>query len=269
MKQLFAILAICAAVVTTLGAATGTAQSAGMPRSAVSLRQAPFTPDSGSMAVWCGKLLDGTDAAPVERALVVIRDGRIKSITPKARRNAVVATYLPVLDLSKYTCLPGLVDMHTHLTDRPEDTADLTVYFGRKPDETLRLSVENAAATVLAGFTSARNLGTYALHTDTALRDLINKGGAIGPRLQVSGPYLTIPQGGGDLYVPGFKEPADSARFHAGVARGAEDFRLRAEQLIDSGSDLLKVIASGAGPMTVTPPSRQAAANPAFSERNP
>jgi imidazolonepropionase-like amidohydrolase len=68
----------------------------------------------------------------------------------------------------------------------------------------------------------------------------------IGPRMQASGPYLTIPQGGGDLYVPDFKEPEGSNRFHAGVARGAEEFRLRAEQLVDSGSDLLKVIASGA-----------------------
>jgi imidazolonepropionase-like amidohydrolase len=84
------------------------------------------------------------------------------------------------------------------------------------------------------------------LHADTALRDLIDKGSVIGPRMQVSGPYLTIPQGGGDLFVPGFQEPADNARFHAGVARGAEDFRLRAEQLLGSGSDLLKVIASGA-----------------------
>ena len=191
-------------------------------------------------AVSCGAanlIVTGTGAAPIDRALVVIKDGRVRSVTAGAKRRHAVATYLPVLDLGKYTCLPGLVDMHTHLTDRPEDTADLTVYFKRSADETLQLSRENAAATVLAGFTTARNVGTYVLHADTRLRDLINRGGTIGPRLQVSGPYLTIPQGGGDLYIPGFKEPADNARFHAGVSRGAET-SVCMRDLVDEGSDL-------------------------------
>ncbi|HEU4780262.1 MAG TPA: amidohydrolase family protein [Steroidobacteraceae bacterium] len=210
------------------------------------VRQPPFTPDSGSMAIRCGRLIDGISDTVHRDALVVIRDGRIKSVEPGASRGDATSTFVPVLDLSGYTCLPGLIDMHTHLTDRPEDTADLTVYFSRPAEETLRLSKENAAATLLAGFTSVRNVGAYSLGTDTALRDEINAGKAVGPRVQASGPYLTIPRGGGDLYIPDFKEPADNARFHAGVARGADDFRDRAEFLIDNGSDVLKVIASGA-----------------------
>ena len=165
---------------------------------------------------------------------------------PGASRGDATRTHVPVLDLSGYTCLPGLIDMHTHLTDRPEDTADLAVYFSRTPEETLRLSKENAAATLLAGFTSVRNVGTYVLGADTALRDQINAGKSLGPRMQASGPYLTIPHGGGDLYIPDFKEPADNERFHAGVARDPEGFRERAEFLVDNGADLLKVIASGA-----------------------
>ena len=140
------------------------------------IRQAPFTPDSGSIAILCGKLIDGSGAAPLERALVVIRDGRVTSVTGGASRNAAAGTYLPVLNLGDYSCLPGLIDMHTHLTDRPEDTADLTVYFRRTADETLRMSRENAAATLLAGFTSVRNVGTYVLGADTELRDMINPG---------------------------------------------------------------------------------------------
>jgi imidazolonepropionase-like amidohydrolase len=212
----------------------------------IAIRQTPFTPDSGSIAVLCGKLVDGSGSAPFEHALVVIRDGRVQGVSHNVGARAAANTHLPVLDLSDYSCLPGLIDMHTHLTDRPEDTADLTVYFRRTAAETEVIAEENAAATLLAGFTSVRNVGTYVLGADTALRDAINRGQAVGPRMQASGPYLTIPKGGGDLYIPDFKEPPDSARFHAGVSQGPDDFRNHARGLIDNGSDLLKVIASGA-----------------------
>jgi imidazolonepropionase-like amidohydrolase len=209
-------------------------------------RQVPYTPDSGSIAIRCGQLIDGVSNLPRGEMIVVIRDGRIVSIVPGAGRGPAAATRVPVLDLPDYTCLPGLIDMHTHLTDRPEDTADLRVYFSRSDDETERQGEENAAATLRAGFTSVRNVGTYVLGSDTRLRDTINRGAAMGPRIHASGPYLTIPRGGGDLYVPDFTEPTDNARFHAGVAQGVEDFRERAESILAGGTDLLKVVASGA-----------------------
>jgi len=235
----FGILTACVA----LGACAYTPPTL---TSLLDVRKAPYTPDSGSIAIRCGKLIDGIGSTARNNVLIVIRDGRIKSIKPDAHSADATAAHVPVLDLSGQTCLPGLIDMHTHLTDRADDTADLTVYFRRPADETLRIGEENATATLLAGFTSARNVGTYVLGTDTALRDTIDAGKSLGPRMQVSGPYLTIPQGGGDLYIPDFKEPTDNARFHAGVARGPEQFRERAEFMLANGSDLLKVIASGA-----------------------
>ena len=210
------------------------------------VREVPYTPDSGTIAVHCGQLIDGASNLPHGESLVLIRDGRIKRIELGSGRGSGATTMVPVLDLSEYTCLPGLIDMHTHLTDRPEDTADLRVYFSRSAEDTLHQGVENAWATLLAGFTSVRNVGTYVLNADTDLRDYINRGSAAGPRMLVSGPYLTIAHGGGDLYVPGFVEPGDNARFHAGVARGAQQFHERAEVILASGADLLKVIASGA-----------------------
>jgi len=231
--SLGALLAGCAATPPELRAPFG-------------VREVPYTPDSGTVAVRCGRLIDGLKSSARSHMLVVIRDGRVASVEPDSGRASAAAPLLPVLDLSGYTCLPGLIDMHTHLTDRPEDTADLRVYFTRPLEETLRLSRENAAATLEAGFTSVRNVGTYVAGTDVMLRDSINRGEFIGPRMQVSGPYLTIPRGGGDLYVPDYHEPADNARFHFGVAQGPEQFRARAQALLASGSDLLKVIASGA-----------------------
>ncbi|HTU66663.1 MAG TPA: amidohydrolase family protein [Steroidobacteraceae bacterium] len=236
-------LAFAAAAAALLTSCALPPQSLRVP---VVLRQVPFTPDSGTLGVRCGRLIDGVGATARRNTLVIIRDGRIVSLTDDAGKQAAANALVPILDLSDYTCLPGLIDMHTHLTDRPEDTSDLTVLFKRSDEETMRLGKENAAATVLAGFTGARNVGTYVMGTDYALRDEIDKGRAIGPRIQASGPYLTIEHGGGDLYVPGFKEPPDSARFHAGVAHDPDEFRARAQDLVNAGSDLLKVIASGA-----------------------
>ena len=101
-------------------------------------------------------------------------DGRVKSVKADASRSDEAAPRVPVLNLGAYTCLPGLIDMHTHLTDRPEDTTDLRVYFSRPEAETQRQSLENASATLLSGFTSARNVGTYVMGVDIALRDAIN-----------------------------------------------------------------------------------------------
>jgi len=166
-------------------------------------------------------------------------------VTEVASR-AAAPSEVPELDLSGYTCLPGLIDMHTHLTDRPGDTADLSVYYRRTPEQQAPIARENASATLLAGFTTVRDVGTYIAWADRALRDEINAGHAVGPRMQVPGFYLTIPGGGGDLVIPGHAETEIPARVRKGVARGADDFRRKAELAVAGGADFLKVIASGA-----------------------
>ena len=204
---------------------------------APALAQAPFAPDSGTLAVRCGGLIDGVADAPLRERGVIIRDGRIEAVVAAAD----LPRDLPLLDLAGYTCLPGLIDMHTHLTDRPGGHGG--------PARLLRAHArarrcarakQNAAATLLAGFTSVRDVGTYVAGSDRALRDAIARGEAVGPRMQVAGPYLTIPRGGGDLYVPGHDEPRDNARFHAGVARGAGEFRAKARANLEGGADLLE-----------------------------
>ena len=199
-------------------------------------------PDSGSVALRCGTLIDGVSARPRGPATVVIIDGRVVAVAP----DAVVPAGMRVLDLAGYTCLPGLIDMHTHLTDRPGDTADLSVYYRRTMDEQLVLARENARATLQAGFTTVRDVGTYIAWTDRALRDEINRGVTPGPRMQVAGFYLTIPGGGGDLVIPGHPESEIPAQIRMGVARGPDQFREKSELAVAGGADFLKVIASGA-----------------------
>lgn len=200
----------------------------------------PPAPDSGSLAIRCGTLIDGVSAEPRHDVTVVIESGRIASVGGPAPAG------LPSLDLAGYTCLPGLIDMHTHLTDRPGETADLSVYYRRTPEQQLAIARENARATLLAGFTTVRDVGTYLAWTDRALRDEIDAGRSPGPRMQVAGYYLTVPGGGGDLVIPGRPESDIPAIVRTGVARGPDEFRRKAEQAVAGGADFLKVIASGA-----------------------
>jgi imidazolonepropionase-like amidohydrolase len=207
----------------------------------------PHQSDPGTIAVHCGDVIDGLAPTPLGPATITIRGGRIASV----ERGLAPTQYagkgdVPALDLRDMTCLPGLIDMHTHLTDRPGDTADLSVYYRRNREDQAPIALENARATLLAGFTTARDVGTYIAWADRDLRDAIDAGRAIGPRLQVSGFYLTVPGGGGDLVIPGHPESEIPAQVRMGVARGPDAFGQKAELAVAGGADFIKVIASGA-----------------------
>jgi imidazolonepropionase-like amidohydrolase len=204
--------------------------------------KAPFAADSGSVALRCGRLIDGVAKTARGPVTVLIVDGKVQSVAA----NVDVPTGVPQVDLGDYTCLPGLIDMHTHLTDSGHETGDLSVYYHRTKAEQVAIGRESARVTLQSGFTSVRDVGTYIGWVDRDLRDAINAGITPGPRMQICGYYLTIPAGGGDLVIPGHAESEIPAQVRMGVARGAEEFRRKAEQAVAGGADVLKIIASGA-----------------------
>ena len=206
------------------------------------LATTPHTPDSASLLLRCGELIDGVADQPRSATDVLIERGRIAQIDVGIESPPGVA----VLDLSAYTCLPGLIDMHTHLMDMPEDTADFTVYYEHTLEHTLEDRRTNAEITLLTGITTVRNLGTYHGWSSRVLRDQINRGEAPGPRMQIAGYYLSIPFGGGDLHTPGVEESDIPSHNRMGVTRGEAGFQAKAQAAVDGGADVLKLIASGA-----------------------
>ena len=193
--------------------------------------------------VFCGKMLDVENGSVRKHAMIGIDQdsGKIRSVEfnyPKTGYDDVDA-----LNLSDYFCLPGLIDMHTHISE--DHYRQLVEYLTMTQQEQIAIGRENVEKTLLSGFTSVRDLGVYIAWTDKLLRDEINAGLTNGPRMQISGFYLTIPGGGGDIDIPGYSGDVP-VHLRQGVTQGAENFRLRAEAAVAGGADVLKMIASGA-----------------------
>ncbi|HEX9234358.1 MAG TPA: amidohydrolase family protein [Candidatus Acidoferrum sp.] len=184
-------------------------------------------------AVRCGKLLDvRTGQLLSDQVVTFDGDGIIMSVAPAS--SAVVST----IDLSKATCLPGLIDVHTHVTGDPGDIGyrGLGISIPRQAVT----GVKNARLTLHAGFTTIRNVGAENF-TDVAVRDGVNAGEIEGPRMLVSGPALGITGGHCDNNLLPYEYHYKSE----GVADGPWAARAKVREVIKYGADVIKICASG------------------------
>ena len=190
--------------------------------------------------VRAGKLVDVEAGQVLTDQLIRIDGDRITSVAAFTAAPADGA----LVDWSGLTVLPGLIDMHTHLADAEQGDNIAEPLMSSAADSAL-MGAAHARATLMAGFTSVRDVGTWRAFTDVALRDAIAKGWVAGPRMSVAGAYLTIPGGGGE--VTGLAEdvgiPADMRR---GVVVDAADMHRKAADLLAHHVDFLKLIATGA-----------------------
>jgi imidazolonepropionase-like amidohydrolase len=166
--------------------------------------------------VWDGeKLLDD--------AVIVVDHGEIKSVGPSSAR---------AIDMTRYTAIPGMIDVHTHMTyvlNNPVGRA------GRGA-ATVYLSQENARKTLETGVTTVRDLGSQN-YADIAMRDLIDKGLMVGPRMFVSGYGLQMPRNG---------------RGGPGAAHGPEEVARVVKEQVDAGADVIKMYGSTGSGQDVT-----------------
>src|SRR5581483_2786055 len=191
--------------------------------------------NSRHVAVHAGQVLDVRTGRMLRDQTLVIEDGKV--VSSGASADAKVPPDAARIELPNTTVLPGLIDAHTHVTMDPK--------FGY---ETLALSTsrqaltgaKNARLTLLAGFTTIRNVGAKDF-SDVALRDAINAGDVPGPRMLVSGPALSITGGHCDNNMLPFEYHAASD----GVADGVAAVQHKVRENIKYGADLIKVCATG------------------------
>lgn len=187
-----------------------------------------------AVAIRAGRLLDVRTGQLRTNVLILVREGRIVAVGENLRLPADAR----VIDLSRATVLPGLIDLHTHLTSDPH----LFGYrgLGRSiPRETV-YGVSAARRMLEAGFTTVRNVGADG-YSDVALREAINAGEIPGPTMVVSGPALGITGGHCDDNLL----PAEYNHRAAGVADSPWEGRAKVREVVKYGADVIKFCATG------------------------
>jgi imidazolonepropionase-like amidohydrolase len=187
-----------------------------------------------------GHLIDTVSGKQLDSRTILIRDGRITAVGADIEAPAGAR----VIDLSSYTVLPGLIDSHTHLTIDSKNQDPLAELEHTAAERAFG-SLPNARAVLLAGFTTVRDLGAYRALVDVALRDAINRGDVVGPRMLVAGAYVTITGGAGAVtgFAPDVTLPWD---LRYGSANSATEVRERVRTLAGQRVDVIKVFATGA-----------------------
>ncbi|HET7458873.1 MAG TPA: amidohydrolase family protein [Gemmatimonadaceae bacterium] len=199
------------------------------------------THGTGTVVLRAARLIDGTGAPAVQNGVVVVTDDRIVAV---GRDGAVaIPAGAKVVDLGDATLLPGFIDAHTHiigrtLGDPAGDDAPVRDYesFGAV------VGVENARKTLMAGFTSIRNVGAPNFD-DMALRKAVDDGFVVGPRMENAGHSFGIT--GGHCDENGFRPGLSDADYRTGAANGVDEVRKAVRYQVKYGADVIKICATG------------------------
>lgn len=186
------------------------------------------------------RIFDSITGEMVEERAIVIADGRIEAVI-----GANEATN--PIPLRGHTVVPGLIDVHTHLTGPEDEGQGYAHLVMRSGAQDALIGVKHARATLRAGFTTVRDIGTFRAFVDVALKEAIEAGWIEGPRMMVAGAYVTCPGGGGD--ITGLAVDVDTVlprELRFGVTSGVDQMRSNVRQILRYGADFIKILATGA-----------------------
>jgi len=203
------------------------------------------------VAVRAARIIDGRGGAPIRDGVVLVRGDRIEQV------GLATAIAIPpdarVVDLGGATLLPGLIDLHTHLA------GEVGVHWEEQlvketPGKHALWGARNARDTLMAGFTTCRDMGPTWPYVDVDLRDAIDRGAVPGPRLMVAGNYVSATGGAGD-----------ARQFHIymdvplvqNLADGVDAVRHAVRTNFKHGADFVKILATGAVLSKGVPPGAQ------------
>jgi imidazolonepropionase-like amidohydrolase len=196
---------------------------------------------SGTVALRAARVINGTGAAAITNGVVVVTDDKIVAVGKQGSVQIPVGAKL--VDLGDVTLLPGFIDAHTHiigreLSDPQGNDAAVRDYQAMGAI----IGVANAQKTLLAGFTTIRNVGAPDFD-DMALRKAVNEGNVIGPRMQNAGHAIGIT--GGHCDENGFRPGLMDGNPMLGVADGADQIRSAVRYQAKYGADVIKMCATG------------------------
>ncbi|MFI4891333.1 MAG: amidohydrolase family protein [Steroidobacterales bacterium] len=197
------------------------------------------TPTAPVTAIRAGRFIDVVAGRALTNQVILVSGGKITAVGA----DPGIPAGATVIDLLAMTVLPGLIDCHTHVADLTD--LEPLHYLKYSAVEIAYATIPHASATLLAGFTTVRDVGVYRAFNDVAMRDAIAQGIIIGPRMYVAGAYVTISEGAGAMtgMAPDIQLPLD---LRYGEANSPWEVRQKIREIAHHGADHIKILSTGA-----------------------